>query len=94
MKIRADIAALIRDGHSDTSIAHRLGCHRDTVHRVRQALRLPDAEQLSRLYREALPTGEVREYRPARTEISPHRAAANRAALEAALRSTARKEAA
>jgi len=86
MKVRADIAALIREGHSDTSIALRLGCGRTTVWEARKALRLPPADALSRLYAEAAPTGQVRDYRPERMPLSPAHQAANRAALLAALR--------
>lgn len=85
MKIRADIAALIRAGHTNTSIAHRLGCHPDTVSRARQALRLPPADRLGRLYAEALPTGRVLSDKPARVQTSPAQAAANRQALLTAL---------
>jgi transposase-like protein len=85
-KVRADIAALIREGHSNTSIAHRLGCDDATVARARKALRLPAADQLGRLYAEALPTGRVLSDKPARVPTSPERAAANRKALLAALR--------
>jgi hypothetical protein len=59
VKVRADIAALIREGHSDTSIALRLGCGRTTVWEARKALRLPPADALGRLYAEAVPTGPV-----------------------------------
>lgn len=76
MKIRTDIAALLREGHSDTSVAHRLGCHRATVHRVRQALRF---------YTEAFPAGGFSGPAPSRLPVSPDRAAANRAELLAAL---------
>lgn len=91
MKIRADIAALIREGHTNTHIAHRLHCDPSTVARARQALRLPPADQLSRLYAEALPTGRVKDYRPAngRMPTSPAQQAANRQRLLAALRDAA-----
>lgn len=85
MKIRADIAALIREGHTNASIAHRLRCDPTTVGRARQALRLPQADRLSRLYAEALPTGRVLGDMPTRVQISPAQAAANRRALLAAL---------
>lgn len=85
MKIRADIAGLIREGHTNESIAHRLGCDRATVAYARQALRLPPADQLGRLYAEALPTGRVLSDKPARMQTSPAQAAANRQALVAAL---------
>ena len=59
MKVRADIAALIREGHTNASIAHRLGCDPSTVSNARRALRLPPADRLGRLYAEAVPTGRV-----------------------------------
>ncbi|MFB7222409.1 helix-turn-helix domain-containing protein [Streptomyces sp. NPDC056227] len=91
MKVRADIAALIREGHTNASIAHRLGCHRSTVSDARRALRLPPADHLGRLYAEAVPTGRVRDYQPpsGRMPLSPARQAANRATLLAALRGEA-----
>ncbi|MFJ5294462.1 helix-turn-helix domain-containing protein [Streptomyces sp. NPDC088348] len=85
MKVRADIAALIYDGRSNASIVCQLGCNCDTVNRVRQALRLPGTP-LERLYAEAVPTGQVREYRPQRMPTAPAQAKANQAALLAALR--------
>ncbi|MEU3613445.1 helix-turn-helix domain-containing protein [Streptomyces sp. NPDC006872] len=89
MKIRADIAALVREGHTNASVAHRLGCHPDTVARVRRALRCPPADVLGRLYAEAVPTGRVKDYRPERMPTSPAQQAANRARLMAALRDAA-----
>jgi len=89
MKVRADIAALIRAGHTNTSIAHRLNCDRTTVANARRALRYPPADQLSRLYREAIPTGRVRDYRPERMPTSPAQQQANRERLLAALREPA-----
>ncbi|MDT0608801.1 helix-turn-helix domain-containing protein [Streptomyces lancefieldiae] len=91
MKVRADIAALLREGHSNASIAHRLGCHTSTVARARQALRIPPADRLGRLYLEAVPTGRVKEYRPAdgRMPLSPAQQRANRERLLAALRKDA-----
>lgn len=88
MKIRADIAALIRDGHSDTYIARQVSCHRATVGKVRRALP-PTGDRLERLYAEAVPTGQVGEYRPGLMPVSPQRAADNRARLIAALREPA-----
>ncbi|MGH3584852.1 MAG: helix-turn-helix domain-containing protein [Pseudonocardia sp.] len=85
MKVRADIADLIREGHTNASIAHRLGCDPATVGRVRNALRLPPADRLGRLYAEAVPTGRVLSDRPNRVQTSPAQAAANRQALLAAL---------
>ncbi|MFF4346767.1 helix-turn-helix domain-containing protein [Streptomyces sp. NPDC001530] len=90
MKVRADIAALIREGHTNASIAVRLGCSPSTVSRAREALRLPPADKLGRLYAEALPTGRGGYRRPTgRLPLSPDRQAANRAALLAALREAA-----
>lgn len=91
MKVRADIAALIREGHSNASIAHRLNCHPTTVARARQALRMPPADKLGRLYAEAVPTGRVKDYRPAngRMPLSPAQQHANRERLLAALREAA-----
>jgi IS30 family transposase len=85
VKVRADIAALIRDGHSDAYIARQLVCHRSTVNRARRALP-PTRSRLERLYAEAVPTGRVREYRPERMPVSPQRAADNQARLLAALK--------
>lgn len=84
MRVRADIAALVRAGHTDAYIAVRLGCHRSTVNRARRLMR-PPGGLLQRLYAEALPTG-LAEYRPGRQPTSPAQAAANRARLAAALR--------
>lgn len=85
MKVRADIAALIRAGHTDTHIAHQLGCHRTTAARARQALRYPPAQELGRLYAEAVPTGRVKDYRPDRMPTSPAQQRANWERLDAAL---------
>lgn len=85
MRIRADIAALIREGHTNASIAHRLGCAPGTVGRVRTALRLPPADKLSRVYAETWPTERVLGDKPTRVPTSPAQAAANRRALLAAL---------
>ena len=91
MRIRADIAALIREGHTNASIAHRLHCDRSTVSRARQALQLPPADRLGRLYLEAVPTGRVKDYRPAdgRMPTSLAQQRANRERLMAALREAA-----
>ncbi|MGW6531418.1 helix-turn-helix domain-containing protein [Streptomyces venezuelae] len=85
MKIRADIAQLIRDGHTNASIAHRLRCDETTVASARRALRMPPADLLGRLYAEAVPTGRVRSA-AGRQPLSPAQQAANRATLAAALR--------
>lgn len=87
MKVRADIATLIRQGHTNASIAVRLGCAPSTVARARAALRLPPADRLGRLYAEAVPA--LAPPPPARMPISPAQQAANRAALLAALREPA-----
>lgn len=91
MKVRSDIAALIRAGHTNASIAARLPCATETVARARRALRLPPADLLGRLYAEAVPTGQVRNYKPpaGRMPMSPARQAANREQLLAALRGEA-----
>ncbi|WP_370667070.1 helix-turn-helix domain-containing protein [Streptomyces sp. IBSBF 2507] len=91
MKVRADIAALIREGHTNASIAHRIGCAPSTVAEARRALRLPPADQLSRLYREALPTGRVKDWKPPTgwMPLSPAQQRANRERLLAALREPA-----
>ncbi|MCX5137622.1 helix-turn-helix domain-containing protein [Streptomyces sp. NBC_00340] len=89
MKVRADIAALIRDGHTNASIAVRLHCGRSTVARAREALRLPAADKLGRIYAEALPTGRVKDFRPERMPLAPAQQAANRARLLAALKDAA-----
>jgi hypothetical protein len=91
MKVRADIAALLREGHTNSSIAHRLNCHPTTVARARHALQLPPADLLGRLYSEAVPTGRVKDYRPAngRMPLSPAQQRANRERLLAALREAA-----
>lgn len=89
MKIRADIAELIRAGHTDTSIARRLHCGRSTVNNARRHLGYPPAHALHRLYAEAVPTGRVHDYRPERMPTSPAQQAANRERLMAALRDDA-----
>lgn len=91
MKVRADIAALIREGHTNASIAHRLGCDPSTVANARRALRLPPADQLGRLYLEAVPTGRVRDWKPSdgRMPTAPAQQRANRERLLAALQGEA-----
>lgn len=88
MKIRADIATLLREGHTNASIAHRLGCNPATVSRAREALRLPPADKLGRLYAEAVPTGRVRTP-TGRLPLSEAQQRANRERLLAALRDEA-----
>lgn len=87
--IRSDIAALVLAGHTDDHIARRLGCHRATANRHRRALLRPVTAE-ERLLAEELPTVRVRDYDRRREPITPERAAANRAALAAALRRPAR----
>lgn len=88
MKVRADIAALIREGHTNASIAHRLHCGRSTVADARRVLRMPPADKLGRLYAEAVPTG--RAMAPAGPlPLSPAQQRANRERLLAALREAA-----
>jgi hypothetical protein len=88
MKVRADIAALIRAGHTNASIAHRLHCHPTTVARARQALHMPPADKLGRLYAEAVPTGRVKAP-TGPLPLSPAQQRANRERLLAALRDAA-----
>ncbi|MGW4050842.1 helix-turn-helix domain-containing protein [Streptomyces sp. NPDC004779] len=73
MSTRDAIAALVRDGHSDASIALRLGCDRSTVGKARRALAKGGSQQTD-------------EYRPERTPTSPAQQAANRARLLEALK--------
>lgn len=89
MKVRADIAALIRAGHTNASIAHRLNCARSTVARARHALELPPADKLGRLYAEAVPTGRALKAPAGRLPLSSAQQAANRERLAAALRGEA-----
>ncbi|MFJ3507844.1 helix-turn-helix domain-containing protein [Streptomyces luteogriseus] len=91
MKVRADIAALIREGHTNASIARRVHCDPSTVARARQALRMPPADKLGRLYAEAVPSGRVKDYRPPAgwMPLSPDQQRANRERLLAALRDEA-----
>jgi hypothetical protein len=86
MKVRADVAALIREGHTNASIARRIPCHPDTVARARRALRMPAADKLGRLYAEAVPTGRGA-YRTTTgaLPLSPAQQQANRERLLAAL---------
>ncbi|MFD8384299.1 helix-turn-helix domain-containing protein [Streptomyces sp. NPDC059679] len=85
MRVRADIVALINAGLDDDQIAEELHCHRTTPYRVRRALAEASLNVAARVLAEELPTGQVRDYRPARMPTSPAQAAANRARLLAAL---------
>ncbi|MFD7609673.1 helix-turn-helix domain-containing protein [Streptomyces sp. NPDC059828] len=89
MKFRADIAALIHEGHTDASIARRLGCGRSTAWETRRALSLPPSRFIGRQLAEAFPTGQVHDYRPDRMPTSPAQQAANQARLLAALKEAA-----
>jgi hypothetical protein len=88
MKIRADIAALIREGHTNDSIARRVYCDPSTVAAARHALRYPPADKLGRLYAEAVPSGRVLKS-TGRQPLAPAQQAANRAALIAGLKEAA-----
>jgi hypothetical protein len=89
MKVRADVAALIRRGHTDSYIASQTGYHRTTVARARRALGIPPGQILGHVYAEAVPTGRVRDYRPDGPMPAPAPPAANRARLLAALKTAA-----
>lgn len=98
MKIRADVAELLRQGFNNAEISRATGADRKTVARARELLDIPNtrarrpASPLERIYAEALPTGRVRDWKPAvRMPISPARAAANYAELGAELAAIARE---
>jgi uncharacterized protein (DUF433 family) len=82
MKIRDDIADLIRAGHTDTRIAHEVGCDRTTVHRTRQALRIPSVRVLDRLRAEEAPARIRNRYRE---PLTAEQKTANRELLAAAV---------
>lgn len=82
MRIRPEIAALIRDGHTDASIARRLHCRRSTVFYTRKALQLPNAQGLARMYAEGFPDGT---YGDGRRPWTPAEQLAHRMDLEAEL---------
>ncbi|MGW7053086.1 helix-turn-helix domain-containing protein [Streptomyces sp. NPDC054887] len=92
MKIRADIVELIGQGFNNEEIARHLDVDPKTVSLARQRLGVHQAPArrpataLERLYAEAVPTGQVRDYKPARMPMSPAQQAANRAALLEAVR--------
>lgn len=85
MRVRADIAALVRAGRTDASIARLLGCDRSTVGKVRRALRIPPAGTQKRVLADEMTDRRVDEYRPRQMPTSPEQQAANRARLAAAL---------
>jgi AraC-like DNA-binding protein len=87
VNIRTDIADLLRAGHTDTHIAHQLGCHRNTVHRTRQALGIPPTRVLDRLRVEAAPVQIRDRYRE---PLTAEQVAANRELLAAAVYRTRR----
>ncbi|MFE5514492.1 helix-turn-helix domain-containing protein [Streptomyces sp. NPDC056529] len=89
MKVRADIAALIRDGRSDAAIARLLGCDRSTVGKARRALRIPPAGDRKRRLTDEATGRRVDEYRPERMPTSPQQQAENRRRLLNALRTPA-----
>jgi transposase len=95
VNIPANVVELLHQGFNNREIAERTGVHESTVGNARHRLGLPNAKRrrkansLERLYAEAVPTGMVRDYKPARMPISPQQQAANRAALLAALRTSA-----
>ncbi|MEU9310910.1 helix-turn-helix domain-containing protein [Streptomyces sp. NPDC048256] len=97
MKIRADVAELLRQGFNNVEIAEQTGLHKRTIAQARHRLGLPNAKRrrtptnLERLYIEAVPTGRVKEYRPptGRMPLSPDQQRANRERLLAALREAA-----
>jgi hypothetical protein len=92
MKIRDDIAALIRAGHTDTRIAHEVGCDRTTVYRARRDMGIPSVRVLDRLRAEAAPVPVRNRYRE---PLSAEQQTANRELLAAAVyRSPRRKTAA
>jgi hypothetical protein len=82
MKIRDDIADLIRAGHTDTRIAHELGCDRSTVHRTRQDMGMPSVRVLDRLTAEEAPVPIRSRYRE---PLSAEQKTANRELLAAAV---------
>lgn len=97
MKVRTDVAELLRQGFNNTEIAEQTGLHKRTIGEARRRLGLPNATRrrkptnLERLYLEAVPTGRVKEYRPTdgRMPLSPAQQLANRERLLAALRDEA-----
>lgn len=99
MKIRPEVAELMRQGCNNSEIERRTGVNRKTVAAARARLDIPNAAARrptlrsatakERLYAEALPTGRVRDYRPASMPLSRDQQAANREALLAAIREAA-----
>lgn len=92
MKIRADIAEWLRQGFNNAEIAQRAGVDPKTVAAARRRLQYAnaparrDTTALERLYAEAVPTGQVRDWKPVYEPLTPKEQADNRARLLAALR--------
>jgi hypothetical protein len=60
MKVRADVAALIRRGHTDSYIASQTGYHRTTVARARRLLgSRPDRSSATSTPKPCLPAGSA-----------------------------------
>ncbi|QBJ94459.1 helix-turn-helix domain-containing protein (plasmid) [Streptomyces seoulensis] len=97
MKVRADVAELIYQGFNNAEIRERTGLSGQAIGAARRRLQRPnaptrrDTTALERLYAEALPTGRVKDWKPAtgRTPLSPAQQRANRERLLAALREPA-----
>lgn len=95
MKIRPDVAELLRQGFNNSEIARKTGTDRKTVARARDRLHIPNAAARrpstpkERLFAEAIPTGRVRDYRPRVLPLTPAQQRANRERLLAALRNAA-----
>jgi hypothetical protein len=97
MKIRSDVAELLRQGFNNTEIAEQTGLHKRTIAQARHRLGIPNAKRrrkptsLERLYLEAVPTGRVKDWKPpaGRMPLSPDQQRANRERLLAALREAA-----
>lgn len=99
MKVRPEVAELLRQGCNNSEIERRTGISRKTVAAARARLNVPNpaarmptrraATARERLFAEALPTGRVRDYRPSVMPTSPVQQAANRAALLAGLKEAA-----
>jgi hypothetical protein len=99
MNVQPVIAEHLRQGLNNSEIARRTGADRKTVARARERLGVPNpaarrptlrpvtAEE--RLLAEAIPTGQVRDFRPHFQPLTPAQQRANRELLLAALRGEA-----
>lgn len=89
MKVRADIATLVREGLTNVEVAHLAGVHPATVAKTRRHLGLApttlDTTQLQRLYAEDAPTGTVHDYKHATRTLTPAEQARNRQILADAI---------